>query len=446
MARNRFPFVTFAGGAVLLFSHLSFGATTPPTLSLRSAINIALERNPVIGAAKSRFEESDSLLGQVRASAFPTLSAALNATHKKDAVSFGSPSFGGEAYNTYNAQLNLVQPLYVGGAFWAGYSVAQQEKAIRRLDFEIARRDLSVSVIQAFYLLLLNQEKLETLKRTAAVEKESLQTAEKRYRIGRGQLLDVLQIKTQISLLQSRIAQATSDLETSTVALVNLLGDRETKSITIKGTLRAHGIRPLVDEAKKEHYRIPEFERIAAKQDQFENQTTVNLAKHYPQLNLVGNVSRNAHVKQELTNSYSQSWSMALQLSIPLFSGLSSVSERHSLAAQSEQLRMEETRLKNQTALDEVRAAKDLEAAEAVIEAASEALGYARNSVKEAQRGYRLATIDYLQFLTVQTSLLDAELGHSQALFNYVNSSAKYLVASGHSLEGLIQVLEASNN
>src|SRR3989344_379597 len=177
---------------------------------------------------------------------------------------------------------------------------------------------------------------------------------------------------------------------------------------------------------------------MRAQQEQLQNQTNILLAKHWPQLNLLGSMGRSSYVKADLANDFAGSWALGLQLNIPLFSGLSSVSERRAAAARERQLVAQDAILKNKVALDEVRAMKDLEAAIAIIETSSAALGFARQSIKEAEKNYRFATIDYLQFLAVQQSYLYSELSHDQAEFTYIQAIARYFVASGHALNGLI--------
>jgi outer membrane protein TolC len=135
---------------------------------------------------------------------------------------------------------------------------------------------------------------------------------------------------------------------------------------------------------------------------------------------------------------------VGLQLTIPLFSGLSYFSERNAMAAREAQAQSQEEQVRLQFAFREAKALKELSAAHAVIDASRTAFGLARESVKEAQKNFRLATIDYLQFLTVQQNFLNAEIAKNQAEYSYVQALSNYMVAAGHPLTKLVDALQGA--
>lgn len=409
------------------------------SIAIATAVDRSMASNPSVIELRQKVEEADHLVHGAWSQAFPNLQTTFSALRKKDAA--GRTSTATQEYNSYDAQLKLTQPLYVGGAFWAGLASTKKEFDIRKLDLEIAERDTTIQVLNAFYSVQLNQRKVDTLKRTEAVEKESLQTADRRFKIGRGQLLDVLQIKTQLALLSSKIAQAQRDLDSSLADLTALLSDKSDQPPFPKGWIDLSKVQALMKKIQDRKLKIPEIQKTQTQLEQAENKKDVQMAKHWPQLNLVGAMGRTSYNKIDFSSDSTQSWSVGLQLTIPLFSGLSSVYERRSLNSQIQQLESEQSHVQDRIAADEEKAERALVAAESVIQATQTTLGFARDSVKEAQKNYKLATIDYLQFLSVQQSQLDAELAHDQAEFEYISSLAKYMAASGHPLKDLVQAL-----
>jgi outer membrane protein TolC len=418
----------------------AFAATAP--LTLQQAVDRAMASNADLADAREKVHEAKSLHSVGISLLFPRLSATLSGERRKDSVLTGLAAFNGESYNQYAASLQLVQPIYTGGDLFSGLSAASREEEVRELDLKIQERNLTVEVITAYYTVLMNQEKLATLKNTRNVENESVAVAKHRERIGRSQHLDVLQIKTQVALLDSRISQAEADLKTSVDALMLLFSDRTTTEVELKGKLRAKDLQKYLAKVKDQPYEIYEFTRIAALRDETSAKNKVALAKYWPQLSFIGQYGRVSNTRADLFNDYANAWAYGLELTIPIFSGLSSVAEGNAYASQLKQIEIQEGRLKDSVAYTETKALHDLQAAESIIGTSENALDLANQSVKEAQRNYKLSTIDYLQFLTVQQSLLESLVSYQTAELTYITATAKYLAATGHSVSDLVKVLE----
>ncbi len=69
----------------------------------------------------------------------------------------------------------------------------------------------------------------------------------------------------------------------------------------------------------------PEYKRALADLDRVEALSSATMGDHYPKLDLFGTWGRAGSRKSDLSDSFSTKWSYGLQLSVPLFSGLSSV-------------------------------------------------------------------------------------------------------------------------
>src|SRR5689334_17639495 len=105
----------FAIAAAAAFVSASTHAAPDP-LSVRSAVQTALDRNPGILQARAKVEEADHRSGLAYSYFFPTLSATGSAFYKKDAANNPAALFGASPYNSYNLGLQITQPIFVGGA------------------------------------------------------------------------------------------------------------------------------------------------------------------------------------------------------------------------------------------------------------------------------------------------------------------------------------------
>ncbi|MBS1961218.1 MAG: TolC family protein [Bdellovibrionales bacterium] len=413
-------------------------------LTLRQAVDRALGANPSVVEAREKVQEQKSFHSAGISALFPRLNGTLRGERRKDSVLTGLAAFNGEAYNQYEASLQLVQPIYNGGGLWSGLTSLSRARTVADLDLKIAERDTTVDVIAAYYTVLMNQEKLAALRNNRKIQDESLGVAKHRANIGRGQTLDVLEMKTQIALLDSKIAQTEADLKTAVVGLMLLFADRTTTAVDLKGSLRPKGLREFLAKTKDRPYEIYEFSRIAAVRDQTEATNKTSLAKYWPQLNFVGNYGRVSNTRADLTNDFANAWSYGLELTIPIFSGLSSVAEGNAYASQLKQIEIQEARVKDAAAFAETKAMHDLQAAEGTIQTSADALDLANQAMKEAARNYRYSTIDYLRYLSIQQSLLDTQVAYQTAELTYITSIAHYLVATGHDVGELVGVLEGT--
>ncbi|HAR43956.1 MAG TPA: hypothetical protein DCS07_15195 [Bdellovibrionales bacterium] len=436
VSRKHFYF----GAAGFLFVSAYVSAAVPTAvMTIKLARDAAFAYNPDLRSTRERLVELRAVKSQAISHLFPSISASGNASHRKDAAN-GAAAFGGEPYNVYRLGVDLAQPLFDGGASFAALSQVRKEQGIRNYDLQIAERELTLTVVQAFYTVILNERTLFNLRKNYEIEKKVLVTAQDRYRIGRGQLLDVLQIKTQMALLDPKIAEAQKNLETSVATFANLTGVQGGGSVSLTGGLDL----PLDQFQKRapQAVTLPEIERIHLQQLQFPDIRKISLAKHYPQLSATGSWARSAFAKQDLLNGYSSAWSVGLQLSVPLFSGLSSFWEREQLASQEAQLSISEYRTVDASALNQIRAEKELTLRRELVMATKKATEYSIESLREAEKNYRLQTADYLKLLQAQQNHLDAQASFDHARYNFIVAVARYFAATGLPLDEVIAWLE----
>lgn len=409
------------------------------SLNIGDAIQMALEQNPDVLNNKERLLETDKNISYSYAQALPTLNGVATAARQKDAAN-GTPAFGGKPYNQYKAQVTLDQPLYVGGATSAAISSVKKEREIREKTLSVTERDLTLSVIEAFYTMLVNQKQYEILNKTLSVQQESLNTAQKYFKIGRGQLIDVLQMKTQVALLLPKISTAENQRKTALSQLMTLLHQNQMVNINLVGSLDIDDTSSVMKfvENKKE---LPEITRSKTQISQFQDQKVVTLASHFPKVDLVGNFTRSAHTSSDLLNDYSSQWSVGLQLNIPLFSGLSSIFQRKVLYSQEQQMVYSQEKLFDTLSYNQVQAERNLEVARTVLESSKNASSYAEASLKQAQHDYSVHNINYMQLLTSQQNFLEAESTYAMAKYSYIDAVAKFFVATGIPLHNLVAIL-----
>lgn len=412
-----------------------------PLIGIRAAVESARSKNPLYRETKEQMVQAELQVPITRANILPVVSATGTAQYQKAAANGNQVLFGGDPYNSYGAGLKVTQPLFVVGSLSAIES-SKKSYEISKLNSEISERDLTNNVIQSYYQLVLNNLNVQTLLRQEKIVKESLSTASQRERTGRGQLLDVLQVKTQIALLQAQIAAARNQVEVSAATLANYLGEFQRQQFRVIGSLDAPPIEVIDKQVNLGKYHLPELEKNILSLAQIEDQKQILLGQQLPKLMANGSYGYTSYKKSDIFDDTSLAWMVGLELDIPIFSGFSYIYQKRSLLSQQSQLEIDKTNVENQLTLQQVSSRKNLESAQQSMISGEEALKLAIASSNEARRQYRLATIDFLQLLTVEQSYVTAESTLNQNKFNYIQALANYFVASGQDLNQLIGFLE----
>lgn len=411
------------------------------TLSLKGALGIAVERNNSLGEAKEKLNQLRFQASGLWSTILPSVELSASGTYRKDSVankSVGAVPFGGDPYNLYSLSAKGVQPIFVWGSL-AAVRGAGYERDIQNSSVEIAERTVIQDVIAAYYKVVVNQSKIEILLDQEKVVNEALQMAQTRLRLAGGRKLDVLQMRTQLALLKPKIENARIDLATSAANLANLLGEQNRQEIQIRNNLP--GLKGKVSETKG--FYLPELERIRLNREKIDAEKSTALGKHLPQLKLIGDYAFLNYTKSDLLDPASNSWSVQVALTVPLFSGLSSIYERRALSSREAQLDFEEANLRNDLNLKQIQSKKSLEAAEASLVAAEQAADLAKQSMVQGRSDFRLGIIDFLQYLQVQESQLEAALSLNQLKYDNIVAYSNYYAASGKPMSELIDILEA---
>jgi len=427
-----------------LFLNRSYAVPIPEKLAIRGAAELALKHNPIIQKARKKIEENEAQVSLVRSALIPNFSVSLNGNHKKDATNSLAFRFGGDPYNQYVFDFKITEA--IGFYTRDKFRIVEREQTLSQIDLELVSRDLDGKVISAFYKVILDQKNLETLTQTQNIEKESLLTAQKRYKIGRGPLLDVLQVKTQLALLAPKIAQARNQIQIDASTLANLLGLPEIPELQLTGDLIVIPYPRLQKRIDQMPHRFPELEKVAIMQSQLQSERNVTWAKNLPNLAAAFDLMSTSYTKNDLFNHSATSWSFGLQLSIPIFSGFSSIYEKRTYASRQNQLELEQQNIQNNLSLQQTQSNKNLLIAWQTISSAWDALNIADESLKEAKKNYQFVIIDFLQFLSVQQAYLEARSSLFLAEYQYITSLVSHFVASGASLDELIHLLEEKSS
>ncbi len=131
-----------------------------------------------------------------------------------------------------------------------------------KLDSEITERDLIKATILSYYEIVFSARSLETLMYQQRLFKESQKVAEQHVRIGRGQKINVLQIRTKLALQDAKIAAAKNRQQIAAANLAFLMGENKDQSFRVKSDLDIPDIKDIDGVINIKEYHTPELEQF----------------------------------------------------------------------------------------------------------------------------------------------------------------------------------------
>ncbi|MEX1258460.1 MAG: TolC family protein [Gemmatimonadota bacterium] len=455
--------------AILLLpgSILGQGAEAGRSLTLDAAVNLALDGNRDVRRARLTLAEAEGRVSEAWGSVFPSID--LTTSYNRNLTPPGSflPAifvdpdaapdelrfiqFGAD--NVWSNQIYLEQTLFEARAFIgvgaAGRYQAFQEEGVRGVIHDVVTR-----VRTLYYDLLLAREQARLIERSVERVVQSLEETRALNRAGLSSDYDVLRLEVELANLEPQLRRAENEFRRMERELVTELDLPPGTTLEVQGALAEMNLDDLALNSP-ENLRILEFAGVeppatvddAAAEALYERARVANAQLQQASLN---EELRNAELQVErseylprlaLFGSYDiqaqQNGSpdffggagqrgygrnIGLRLTIPIFTGFERSARveqrRATLGAAQVETELAEDRIR-----DEVRSLLD-EVDEARLRARSQAL-----AVRQAERGFEIASAQYREGLGSQLELTDAEVALRQSEFNYAQAVFDYLSA-----------------
>lgn len=397
-------------------------------LSMKIAIERGLSFSPDVQKAKSVMQEADATYRFAESKLFPTIKAQGLTRTSRNSVTYDPNNAAGNAelnslYNeVYTAQVVASQPLYQGGAIEAGLSSARiGEDAAKQAYFK-AKQDYLQQLLSAYYDASANAQKLAMAQLNRDILKGYYEVTVKYVNIGRSKGIDRLQAEANLQLAEAEILRLEAAEETSVQALLKLTGDTQLAHSQLETHFEVQPVN--IGSLEQAYQRATESNpdlRIASLS--IENQRYQNdlaTAVDWPTLSLDGTFGYQSPDRQNVFDNSGEFYTVGLTLTVPLFSGLSSVSQRR---INRELLTQKEKDSKN----TELTVKQNLAVALATVQRNFQQLKLNRQAAESARKAMDVALHEYRQgmltstdVITLQNTRYSAEIAFLTAQFSYL--------------------------
>jgi outer membrane protein TolC len=435
----------------LLFASPIAYAEETVEMGLDEALRAALKSSRELSLNAIQRIVIEANMKSARAAFLPTVSfsAAAGTNHipeNPDAFVGGAntPSAASSAatgdINFYQLNLSLTENIFAGFSDISAVRLALLQIESQEAQKAALLRATTQKTLEGYLRHLYLLEKLKANEEILELRRKRIADIEAREKAGRATALDVMQAQFELNQQQSDLIALKSDIDRNNSTMMRLLG-RPISALfrprdSMKVIFESSGELPPLDKAYSQLVEgHPTLKEAALNLQILETQYDFENGKSLPKVDFALDATHKTNRAADLGSPNRATYSGQLRLSMPIFSGLSSFSDREKYQLQREQKRVErETKLDDlyqqlETAFEEYRLAN------ARLASDEANLKLCEASVVRAESLYAAGRASNTDVLEQYTRKLNALYQLAQTRYNRVVAKAKtkILIQGGES-------------
>jgi outer membrane protein len=432
-----------SGGVAQSESTAASTEALPANIDLPEAIRFALEHNFAIRQARERIRAQEGVVTTVSAAGLPVVSA-TGQFQRSDipTLQFPSGSSGGlpvivSVGKYWRLTLGFRQTLYAGGDVRAAKRGATLTRDAAVHDLQAVINGTLLEVKTRYYDVLLAREQIQVQEQNLLVLEGELRDAKIRHQAGTVSNFDPLRAEVAVANARVPLITARNDHRLAVEELRRVLGSAPAaaKDGTPLGVVGELGYEPVSIDLRAAlataHDRRPELLRLRILQEAAAAGEVSARAGYYPSLTLAGSEELRKGATERFGDSRT-GWRLGpqAQWSIAGRDTAGRVKQAESLSALAK-LTEEETGLAVQVEVR--RALSSLEAASELVRAAQQSVVQAEEALRIAKVRFDAGAATQLDLLKVQVETTAARTSRINALHAYNVSVAQLNLATGSS-------------
>lgn len=360
-------------------------------LTLASAVQLALENNPEISAARREIDAAEGARTQAVVYQNPTLGLEVEDVRR----------------DSRTTTLLLSQPFELGGKRAARIAVAERGIDLAGAQLATRQAGMRASVTAAFFAALVAQERVRLAQTSLELASTGSQAAGKRVRSGKVSPVEEIRAKVAESNVRLELVQAQGELQTSLQELRALTAHSVGIEV-LDGDVLALPMLPAQEALEARLAQAPALRQAQLEVRRLGALATLENTKRVPDITVSAGVQR----AQDQGRSQAV---IGISVPLPFFDtnrgGIAEALGRRDKAE--DEARSVELRLRADVAAALQRHAT----ARAEVQALqSEILPGAQSAFDAARKGFELGKFDYLETLDAQRTLLQARTQHLRAV------------------------------
>jgi outer membrane protein len=392
-------------------------------LTLPQAIEIALERSPLLKAGRSEVEAAGAGVDRARAGFLPRLDVSEGFARSDNPVfAFSSKLNQGrftasdfaidtlnhpDPINNFRTAVTLSQPLFEGGKSVYAYDRAKLDHGATRRRLERREQEVIFQTARAFYEVLLAGADLDVVRAGLATAEANRALAGARFAAGLVVESDVLSAEVRLAGLKEQDIVAQNAVELAKAGLNEVMGRplEEPVEVSVPVVARASTGEAPEELGARALTKRPDYLGLGLEERARARGIDAARAEFFPTVSATASYEIN---NLEVVTKGQDSWFLGLVLRWNLFNGFGDQAGIVEARA-----RLAETRAVRESMSNRIR----LEVKEALLRlrAAAERIGVARAAVRHAEDSLRIVRDRYDAGLTTIVNLLATEAALTEA-------------------------------
>lgn len=423
----------------LAFTLITSGLAAPlnaqnnSVFSLDEALNRVVTRYPSVKQAEEAIHSAEANVRMTRAVLFPMItgSASYTFNNPQMKLDFMGNSFDMNPKNNYSAGISVNQLLYDFGKNKPAIEASRLQREIAGINTIQIKQNLSLSVIQLYYMLGFTRNAIAIKEREMQNYEEMLRQTKIRQTSGAATKFDVLNTQVSLTNVKTQLielaASNLTQLKNLSILTDTLLSDNV-------GLIQLHELDPLItplsDLINQAFALRPEMKIAQNEVKVAELQERAAARAYNPSLNFQAQAGGKNGYPMDL-DKMKFNYQVGASLSVPVYEG-GRRSYGRQLAKSKVRTAIEQTDLIRKQIDQEVsQNFYNLQSGYAKIENLQLQVEMAREAYRQAEANYKAGSITNLEYLTSATNLSDAELMLEQARINYQIALCQLQVSIG---------------
>jgi len=413
-------------------------------LNIDQAINLALENNESYKSAKEEISKANNRIYEVRASAFPQLTAGINLIRNWELSTFvltfdtTTTSVRTGTYYSWTTDLTVTQPIYNGGAVFAAWGAAKLYKKFAGYQLEQKTMDLKLNVIKAYYGVVMADELQRVAKQSVDLAEANLDVVQKMENQGTVSDFEVLMAQVRLANMKPQYIQAEAASKLAHQSLNNLIGlDLNTNLqlvFTIDSTMYLLPEYDLDSLKTVALGRRPEMLMASTQTKMLKKGVSVARAGYRPSINFLTTLQFQAQYDNDRwprRDDWFRSYYSGISVSIPIFDSWRTPAKVKQAKIDLSQSKLTESDLRDKLKLDVEQSWWNYMKARESITAQGKAVEMAKRGLDIARVRYENGVGTQLELFEAEVALTSAENNRVTAFYDLVTGYASLMRALG---------------
>ena len=407
----------------------ALGGEEERVLSLKEAVEMALERSAVIHSAREGMKGADYLRKATMADFFPTLRTEYDYTRlDEDPFIRLEPLRTKRTVGTqdnYSWTTVVDQPLFRGGALYWSYRLAKLGVDLTKVSLELVKQDLILQV-KAAYFTILKAEKIRQVAVQAVQQLESqLKVSRAFYEVGIIPKNDLLQTQVQMAQARQNLTSAEVELAIGIASFNTLLRRDVGMEVKVEDILEYRPMEvPFEESLEKARKNRPELKETELTVKKAEKEVQLARSEYFPTVSLIFNYERVGDDPGVSGSEFEDkdSWNIMASAGWTFWQW----------GKKRQLVREKETRLiqaKDARVQVEDSISLEVKGAYLRLREARDKIGVAEVAIEQAEENFRMNQERFKEQVATSTDVLDAQTLLTQARTNYFNALSDYRIA-----------------